>query len=151
MGVTMARKSSSKARSGRSKGSAQVPKHWFHSYNFCWITLGLFIFSLAGHWLFGWFAYVDEQLAHNQEVEVGQYMVEMTRDTLENWQSEFLQLLWQVGGLAFLFFVGSPQSKEGSERMEAKVDAILRKVDPQGDSLIAHLDESFAKTPDEMP
>ncbi len=147
----MASKSGSKGRSGQSKGGGQVPKHWFHSYNFCWITLALFIFSLAGHWMFGWFAYVDEQLAHNQEVEVGQYMVEMTRDTLENWQSEFLQLLWQVGGLAFLFFVGSPQSKEGSERMEAKVDAILRKVDPQAESLIARLDESYAKTPDDKP
>ena len=44
----------------------------------------------------------------------------MTRDTLENWQSEFLQLMWQVGGLAFLLYVGSPQSKEGDERVEAE-------------------------------
>lgn len=27
------------------------------------------------------------------------------------WQSEFLQLLWQIGGLAFLLYGGSPQSK----------------------------------------
>jgi Domain of unknown function (DUF6766) len=34
----------------------------------------------------------------------------MLRDTLENWQSEFLQLLWQVTGLAILLHVGSPHA-----------------------------------------
>jgi hypothetical protein len=51
----------------------------------------------------------------------------MMRDMLENWPWEFLQLVWQVGGLAFLLYVGSPQSKEDN-RIEAKVDAILRAV-----------------------
>ncbi len=143
--------SKTNAQAGLEKGRTQVPRHWFHSYNFLWLTLALFLFSLAGHWLFGWFAYVDEQLAHNQEVQVSQYMVEMTRDTLEIWQSEFLQLLWQVGALAFLFFVGSPQSKEGSERIEEKVDAILRRIDPEGDRIISRLDEAYARTPDEKP
>jgi hypothetical protein len=31
--------------------------------------------------------------------------------TFESWHSEFLQLLWQVCGLAYLLYVGSPQSK----------------------------------------
>ena len=35
----------------------------WRAYAFAWITLGLFLFSLAGHWLFGWFAYADEQTA----------------------------------------------------------------------------------------
>lgn len=67
----------------------------------------------------------------------------MMRDTLENWQSEFLQLLWQVAGLAFLLHVGSPQSKEGDDRMEAKLDAILLAVDPKGDAAIKKIDESY--------
>jgi hypothetical protein len=66
------------------------------------------VFSLAGHWLFGWFAYVNEQLAHSQPVEINGWLVLMMRDTLENWQSEFLQLLWQVGGLAFFLYLVSP-------------------------------------------
>lgn len=44
---------------------------------------------------------------------------------LENWQSEFLQLLWQVGGMMLLLAVGSSQSRNESERMEAKIDQIL--------------------------
>jgi hypothetical protein len=82
--------------------------------------LGFFLISFVGHWVFAWFAYVDEQQAHRLPIEVSGYFAEIMRDTLENGQSEFLQLLWQVGGLAFLLFVGSPQSKEGDDRIEAR-------------------------------
>jgi hypothetical protein len=67
---------------------------------------------------------------HGQPIEVRNYIIETAKDTLENWQSEFLQLVWQVGGLALFFFVGSPQSKEGDDRREAKLDIILSKLDP---------------------
>jgi hypothetical protein len=68
----------------------------------------------------------------------------MSRDTLENWQSEFLQLLWQVGGLALFFYAGSPQSRDGDERKEAKLDIIIRAIDPQdGDRKIAMLDHEY--------
>ncbi len=50
---------------------------------------------------------------------------------MENWQSEFLQLMWQVGGLSFLLYVGSPQSKESEQRLEKKLDAILQKIEPE--------------------
>ena len=77
-------------------------------------------------------------------MSVSGYVVEMSRDTLENWQSEFLQLLWQVGGLAFLLFVGSPQSSEGDERKEAKIDAILRAVSPNdAEKVISEIDHQF--------
>lgn len=52
----------------------------------------------------------------------------MLRDMFENWQSEFLQLILQVAGLAFLIYVGSPQFKEGDERKEEKTDLILKSV-----------------------
>ena len=100
-------------------------------YGYLWITLILFLGSLLGHWLFGWSAYVSDQQAHGQPVEFGDYFIEMMRDTLENWQSEFLQLMWQVCGLAFFLFIGSPQSKEEDDRMEEKIDSILKAVDPK--------------------
>ncbi|MBP2560409.1 hypothetical protein J2857_003178 [Neorhizobium galegae] len=107
--------------------------------------MAFFAFSLVGHWLFGWFAFVQEQAEHGQPVEFSPYLVEMLRDTFENWQSEFLQLLWQVGGLAFFLFLGSPQSKEGSDRLEAKIDMILRRVDPvDGEGVIRGLDERYS-------
>jgi hypothetical protein len=60
------------------------------------------------------------------------FVMEMLRDTFENWKSEFLQLLWQVVGLTLLLHVGSPQSKDSEDRSEAKLDAILRRIDPEG-------------------
>jgi hypothetical protein len=116
-------------------------------FGYGWFTLALFLLSIAGHWLFGWIDDRDRELQEGRPPEIPGYVVQMSRDTLENWQSEFLQLLWQVGGLAFLLYVGSPQSREGDERKEAKLDAILRKLDPaDADALIERLDRRFHRT-----
>jgi hypothetical protein len=115
-------------------------------YSYLWVTLVLFLGCVAGHWTSAWFAFVNEQRAHGQSPEVREYFVETTRDTLENWQSEFLQLIWQVAGLSFLLYVGSPQSKEGDDRKEAKIDTILKLLEPeQAQSIIRHLDEKYPR------
>ena len=103
--------------------------HSFSKYSFFWVTFGFFLVSLVGHWTFAWFAYVEEQVAHGEAITLATYGIEVLRDTLENWQSEFLQLIWLVAGLAFLLHVCSPQSKEGDERKEEKLDHILRLLD----------------------
>jgi hypothetical protein len=114
-------------------------------YAFTWVTLILFAGTLVGHWTFGWFAYAQEKAASNEPVVVSEWAVEMLRDTLENWQSEFLQLAWQVTGLALLLHVGSSQSKEGDNRHEAKLDEILKAVDPDGASKIEKIDREFER------
>jgi hypothetical protein len=114
-------------------------------YGYLWITLILFLGSLIGHWVFAWYAFVEEQLTHGEAVEMSSYLVQVIRDTLENWQSEFLQLMWQVAGLAFLFHVGSPQSKEGDERVEEKLDLILKSVVDNGEEKIKKLDTKYAR------
>lgn len=118
----------------------------WRAYSYAWITAAFFLLTVLGHWVFGWFSFVNEQVEHGQPVALGDYFVTMMRDTLENWQSEFLQLLWQVGGLAFLLFIGSPQSKEGDDRMEAKLDEILRRVAPnkkEAEKVIRDLDDRY--------
>ena len=113
-------------------------------YGYFWVTLILFLVSLIAHWWFGWSAYVSEQQLHGAEPQFGDYVIEALRDTFENWQSEFLQLIWQVAGLALLLHVGSPQSREEDDRLEEKLDAILRAVSPdQADRIIAELDDRF--------
>ena len=89
-------------------------------YAYAWITLGFFVISFGLHWTFGWFAFVDEAREHGQQPEFNAYLVEMGRDTFENWQSEFLQLLWQVVGLAYFLYIGSPSSKENDDRVECR-------------------------------
>ena len=113
---------------------------------FLWVTLVFFLFSVVLHWIFGWEAYKNEQEAHNQPIVVNEYIIEMVRDTAENWQSEFLQLIWQVAGLAFLLYISSPQSKEGDDRKEEKLDHIIKTLDPENyKDLIKEWDKKYPK------
>ncbi|WP_395670530.1 DUF6766 family protein [Phenylobacterium sp.] len=116
------------------------------SYAYAWITLGFFLVSFVLHWGFGWAAFVAEQQAHHQVPQLAEYLVEAGRDTFENWQSEFLQLLWQVVGLAYFLYVGSPSSKENDDRTEAKLDALLEMVGKEeGKRRIAEIDDKFLR------
>ncbi|MBV6486642.1 MAG: hypothetical protein H3C55_01695 [Pseudorhodoplanes sp.] len=118
-----------------------MKESFFKPYGFIWVTGGFFLISLLGHWVFGWFSFVSEQHAHGATMDVADYAIQMMRDTLENWQSEFLQLIWQVAGLAMLLHVGSPQSKEGDDRVEAKIDAILLAVEKRrGERILKEID-----------
>ena len=113
---------------------------------YLWVTLAFFILSLILHWVFAWQAFKDEQSAHNQPIIFSEYAVQTQRDTFENGQSEFLQLIWQVAGLAFLFYVGSPQSKEGDDRKEEKLDYIIEKLDPDNyEKLLKDWDKKYPK------
>lgn len=112
----------------------------FKKYAYAWITLAFFTGSLLLHWVFGWYSFVDEAREHGQSPEVHGYLMQMGRDTFENWQSEFLQLLWQVAGLAYFLYVGSPTSKENDDRMECKIDALLEAAGRK--DLIDKIDES---------
>ncbi|SJM67028.1 hypothetical protein FM111_12460 [Brevundimonas diminuta 3F5N] len=115
-------------------------------YAYGWITLAFFTISIVLHWGFGWAAYVNEARDHGQAAQLTPYLMEMGRDTFENWQSEFLQLIWQVVGLAYFLYVGSPSSKENDDRMEAKIDALLELVGREsGAALIEEIDASHLR------
>lgn len=114
-------------------------------YAYGWLTALFFLVSIAGHWVFGWFAYVDEAIQHGQQASVSEFAVQIARDTFENWQSEFLQLIWQVVGLAYFLYVGSPASKENDDRLEAKVDALLKLSGKEGEAIVADLDRRYLR------
>jgi hypothetical protein len=101
-------------------------------YGYLWITLILFTGSILGHWYFGFVT--------------GQTWQENLRDTFENWQSEFLQLIWQVGGLTYLWYVGSPQSKEEEERNSEMLEWIIKKVDPKNaETFLNEMEKKYPK------
>jgi hypothetical protein len=115
-------------------------------YGFFWVTLGLFIMSMSLHWMFAWYSYVQEQTEHNQPIELNDYFNETFRDTMENWQSEFLQLIWQVAGLSVLWYIGSSQSKEADDRLEEKIDLLIQRLDSEkGKQLIQELDRKYPR------
>jgi hypothetical protein len=51
-----------------------IPSHRsiFWRYGFAWVTGAVFLVTLSGHRIFGWFAYAAEQRAHNQPVSVSE-------------------------------------------------------------------------------
>jgi uncharacterized protein DUF6766 len=95
-----------------------------HNYSYGWLIGALFIGSIVGQWVFGWYDFGRDQEMHHALIYTSDYVYHMLNTTLENWQSEFLQLLCQVGLLTWLIFRGSPQSKDQQERMERKLDAV---------------------------
>ena len=116
-------------------------------YAYFWITLVFFLVSIGLHWLFGWYAFIADAAEHGRQPEFTSFAMEVGRDTFENWQSEFLQLIWQVAGLAYFLYVGSPASKENDDRIEAKVDALLRIAGGEkAEALIADLDRHYLRT-----
>ena len=60
------------------------------------------------------------------------YLVRFGQSTFENWQSEFLQLFSFVVFSAILIHHGSAESKDGTDRIEATVRRIERRLDEAG-------------------
>jgi hypothetical protein len=106
---------------------------WSKAYSFGLITALFFLVSWLGQFIFQMIAERNEASQHGQQFSWGEFFPQFLSSTFENWQSEFLQLLWQAAGLAILYFWGSSQSRESDERIEAKLDALLREhnLDPK--------------------
>jgi hypothetical protein len=118
----------------------------FGKYAYGWLPLGFFLVSLALHWWFGWTSYVNEAEDHGKLPVFDDYLHDMLRDTFENWQSEFLQLLWQVLGLAYFLYIGSPSSKENDDRMEAKIDELIRlQAGERSDEILESIDRRYLR------
>jgi hypothetical protein len=81
--------------------------------------------TLAALWVTNWVAY-GVTLA----LQPGPFSwVKFWEGTFENNQSEFLQLLSFVVLTSVLVHRGSAESKDGDERMERKIDEVLRRLD----------------------
>lgn len=102
------------------------------AYGFAIITGLLFLLSWTGQFVAQLITVRNDAEEHGQTFEWADFLAQFLASTFENWQSEFLQLLWQAAGLAMLFYWGSSQSKESDERIEAKLDRLLqeRGIDP---------------------
>jgi hypothetical protein len=56
-------------------------------YAYGWLTVLFFVVSIGGHWIFGWYAFLQDAAEHAQQPVFSEYAIQMGRDTLENWQS----------------------------------------------------------------
>ncbi|MFG3298321.1 DUF6766 family protein [Micromonospora chersina] len=120
--------------SGRSRpeGPPFRKPAWPKACSFALVTGALFLFSWLGQFLFQMAVESNEASQHGQSFAWSEFLPQFFASTFENWQPEFLQLIWQAAGLALFYYWGSSQSRESDDRMEAKLDALLRErgLDP---------------------
>lgn len=107
------------------------PPFW-KAYSFGLVTGAFFLLSWLGQLVFQAISFRNEAAEHGSVFSWAEFWPDFLSSTFENWQSEFLQLVWQAAGLMLFYFWGSSQSREGEERTEAKLDALLEKhgIDP---------------------
>ena len=114
-----------------------VRKLWSNfglSIAFC----SLFLISWIAQALVEWETYGAQQREHGAAVTFKGFLMEFGQSTLENWQSEFLQLFSFVVLAALLIHRNSAESKDSDERIEAKIDGISRRLDELETSRAGH-------------
>jgi len=88
------------------------------------ILMILFFTTWIAHLISEWQVFTDEQLAHEEEPKIGDFVATFAQSTLENWQSEFLQLFTFVVLAALYIHKGSAESKDSEEKIEASLRRI---------------------------
>jgi hypothetical protein len=89
------------------------------------LTLMLLFFATwVGHAITQWQAFTDEARGHDESPAMGDFLAEFGQATLENWQSEFLQLFAFVTLSALYIHKGSAESKDSDEKVEASLRRI---------------------------
>jgi hypothetical protein len=97
----------------------------FKKRGYLYVTIVFFAVSWLIHGVTAFNQFAEEQNQHGQSIEMNVFWNEFIRQTTENWQSEFLQLSWQIGGLMILFAVASPQDRLGDQRKEKILEKLL--------------------------
>jgi len=106
-------------------------KNVWKNYNLSIVLFLLFVTSWIGQTWVGWVEFASEQQQHGQQAHwlgEGGYLWAWAQATLENWQSEFLQLFCMVVFTAFLIHKGSAESKDSNDRMEQMLQRIERRL-----------------------
>jgi hypothetical protein len=98
---------------------------WWVAFSFTLVTAVLFVMSLVGQFVSQMYVLRTDADMHGRSGNWGVFFSQFLAAVFQNWQAEFLSLCWQACGLAVLYHWGSSQSREGLERVERKIDALL--------------------------
>jgi hypothetical protein len=106
------------------KTTMRLWKNFGLSLGFC----VLFFVSWAAQGIAEWQNFTDEQRAHGEEPEIGDFTAQFSRATLENWQSEFLQLFSFTVMASVLIHKGSAESRDSADAVQAALKRIEDKL-----------------------
>lgn len=97
------------------------------------IVLGaLFLLCWGLQTYYGWLTYKSEEQQHGQVAKFwgeDSYRDQWMASTMENWQSEFLQLFSFVILTALLIHRGSHESKDSDDAQEEQLKRMEKKLD----------------------
>ena len=109
-------------------------RDWIRDRSLGIVFVTIFVLTWIGQLFVEWLDFVNQQSAHGVTATFWSqaFWVAFGQSTLENWQSEFLQLSAFTIACAYFVYKGSSESPDGAERLEAKLDALLESygVDP---------------------
>jgi hypothetical protein len=115
----------------RRSGRRPFAKAW-RDYGLSIVLFTMFAVAFIVHTASGWMQYRSEQASHGQEATVlgdDGYAWYWAEWTLQNWQSEFLELGVIVVLSSFLIHKGSAESKDSDEEMKKLLESIEKKLD----------------------
>lgn len=104
--------------------SMKLWKNFGLSLGFC----ALFFVTWLAQGVAQWQHYTDQQREHKEPTAIGDFASEFSASTLENWQSEFLQLFSFTIMASVLIHKGSAESKDSDNRIEAALKRIEEKL-----------------------
>jgi hypothetical protein len=107
----------------RERRASGVRKLW-RNFGLSLTFAMLFLISWVAQGVAEWSSFVHQQAAHAEVARFSDFWAEFGQSTLENWQSEFLQLFSFVVVAAVLIHRGSGESKDGTDRIEKTVNEI---------------------------
>lgn len=107
------------------------------------ILVILFFSTWVAHAITEWQVYTDEQRSHGESTEIGDFVGQFGQSTLENWQSEFLQLFSFVVLAALYIHKGSAESRDGEDTIQASLRRIEEHLGILPDSAPRELGESW--------
>lgn len=101
-------------------------------YSLAFVLTPLFLISWLLQTWFGWLEFSATCQQHGETARVfahDGYIAAWGKTTFENWQSEFLQLLTFVILTSKFVYHGSPESRDGEDKMNATLARIEARVD----------------------
>jgi hypothetical protein len=109
--------------------------------------VSLFLASWVGQLWFEWKVFLNDSREHgaNAVFWSADFWETFWQSTLENWQSEFLQIAAFTIATAYLVYKGSSESPDGEERLEAKLDALLEQSGLDPSEIEASLPAKFQR------
>jgi hypothetical protein len=104
---------------------------WLRDHLLSVILGSLFLVSLIGQYYYQYQYEVQQAIEHGQPppgATSAEYLNSFLASMLENWQSEFLQLVSFVVLATYFIHRGSPQSRDGDDELKSDIKAIREKL-----------------------